>query len=188
MIRGSGRVQAVLTLLLAAMLALPAMAVDTYALTGKVVRVSDGDSLTLLMGRHRHRIRLASIDAPETGSGKKRPAQPYSQASKKFLADMVAGKVLSLRCYEADHYGRHVCDVPLPDGRLASHELVAHGLAWANMQGGGKYLRDPALKGLEQQARERKLGLWQRPGAIAPWDWRWQCWKVLESGKTSPIC
>lgn len=37
-------------------------------LTGQVVAVADGDTLTLLdLGNHKHRIRLNGIDAPEKG-------------------------------------------------------------------------------------------------------------------------
>lgn len=166
----------------------PALAEAAYALQGRVVAVSDGDTLTLLAGRDRHRVRLASIDAPETGHGRQRPGQPFAQAARKALADLVAGKTLTLRCFERDRYARDVCDVPLPDGRTASRVMVENGLAWANRQGGGKYLRDAAMAGLERQARDRRLGLWRQPGAIAPWDWRWQCWDALENGRPTSIC
>jgi endonuclease YncB( thermonuclease family) len=165
-----------------------ARAAGPYALSGRVVDVSDGDTLTLLAGRDRHRIRLASIDAPETGHGRQRPGQPYGQAARKALADLVAGRTLTLRCFEQDRYGRDVCDVPLPDGRKANRVMVETGMAWANRQGGGKYLRDETLSGLERQARDRRLGLWRQPGAVAPWDWRWQCWDALENGRSTSIC
>ncbi len=79
-------------------------------------------------------------------------------------------------------------DVPLPDGRTANRVMVETGLAWANRQGGGKYLRDEAIAGLERRARDRRLGLWSQPGAVAPWDWRWQCWDALENGRSTSIC
>jgi endonuclease YncB( thermonuclease family) len=168
---------------------LPAWAAQTYALTGRVVRVADGDTLTLLVqGGPQSRIRLASIDAPEVGHGKKRPGQPYGQTARRALADLVAGHTLTLRCYERDHYGRDVCDVPLADGRTASQALVAAGMAWANQQSGGKYLRDRALPGLERQARAQRLGLWRDAAPRPPWVWRGECWKPLESGHESPIC
>ncbi|MFT0531264.1 thermonuclease family protein [Castellaniella hirudinis] len=159
-----------------------------YTIQGRVVQVADGDTLTLLRGRQRVRVRLASIDAPEIGHSRQRPGQPYGQAARRALAELVAGKTLALRCYEQDRYGREICDVPLADGRTASQALVAGGLAWANLQGGGKYLRDDTLPGLQRQARQRGLGLWQAPGPVAPWEWRWKCWQALETGKTTTIC
>ncbi|WP_345797520.1 thermonuclease family protein [Castellaniella sp. MT123] len=163
-------------------------AAGVYTLAGRIVNVADGDTLTVLVGGKQERVRLASIDAPETSHGSQRPGQPYGQASRQALADLVAGRTLQLRCYEHDQYGRNICDVPLPDGQVANRVMVAGGMAWANEQGGGKYLRDPDLRRLEKQARQARLGLWQRPGAVAPWEWRWKCWKALETGHSTPIC
>jgi endonuclease YncB( thermonuclease family) len=66
-----------------AILAGPLLAAE---LTGKVVGISDGDTLTLLVPEgasfKQVRIRLAEIDAPESG-------QPYGRRSKQVLSDMV---------------------------------------------------------------------------------------------------
>jgi endonuclease YncB( thermonuclease family) len=147
-----------------------------YALTGKVVQVSDGDTINLLVDKTQHRIRLASIDAPETSHGSDRPGQPFGEASRKNLADYVAGKTLTLTCYEKDHYGRHVCDVPA-NGTTANRLQVQDGMAWANQQAKGKFLRDKALVGVQNDAQKKKLGLWAEPGAVAPWEWRVVCWQ-----------
>ncbi|CAM5183563.1 Endonuclease YncB(Thermonuclease family) OS=Castellaniella defragrans OX=75697 GN=HNR28_001113 PE=4 SV=1 [Castellaniella defragrans] len=166
-----------------------ALASQTYALTGRVVHVADGDTLTLQVRESAtHRIRLASIDAPEIGHGRKQPGQPYGQASRRALADLVAGHTVTLRCYEQDQYGRDICDVPLTDGRTANQAQVAAGMAWANRQGGGKYLRDGRLPDLERQARTQRLGLWRDAHPLPPWEWRWKCWKALETEGATPIC
>ncbi|CFM95449.1 nuclease [Bordetella pertussis] len=41
----------------------------------------------------------------------------------------------------------------------------------------GDYLRDPAMPGLQRQAREAGRGLWAQSGAIEPWKWRYDCWR-----------
>ncbi|MFA5662537.1 thermonuclease family protein [Castellaniella sp.] len=163
-------------------------AAGSYPLSGRVVSVSDGDTLTLLADGQRQRVRLASIDAPETGHGRTRPGQPFGQAARRALAALVAGQTLTLACYEQDHYGREICDVPLSGGSTANRQLVAQGLAWANRQGGGKYLRDVQMPVLEARAREQRLGLWQQAHAVPPWEWRWKCWNALETGAFAPIC
>lgn len=76
----------------------------TYAdtLTGKVVRVADGDTITVLDHTNtQHRIRLQGIDAPEK-------AQPYGNASRKHLAGLVAGKTAAVQWAKYDRYGRIV--------------------------------------------------------------------------------
>jgi endonuclease YncB( thermonuclease family) len=147
-----------------------------YKLTGKVVRVSDGDTVNLLVENKQERIRLASIDAPETAHGSSQPGQPFGEASRKNLAEYVAGKTLTVVCFEKDHYDRHICDIPV-NGTTANRLQVEQGYAWANQQAKGKFLRDKSLVDLEKTARQKKLGLWAEPGAVAPWEWRVECWK-----------
>ena len=153
-----------------------AFASGSYTLTGRIVQVSDGDTINILVDRQTHRVRLASIDAPETGHGSARPGQPFGEASRKSLAEHVAGKTLTLICYEKDHYGRDVCDIPV-EGTTANRMQVQSGMAWANQQGGGKYLRDRSLPALEKQAKSARAGLWAEPKPVAPWVWRQICWQ-----------
>ena len=55
-------------------------------LTGRVVRVTDGDTIVVLdAGKVQHKIRLQGIDAPERH-------QAYGTKSKEHLSDLVAGK------------------------------------------------------------------------------------------------
>lgn len=147
----------------------------SHTLVGKVVQVSDGDTINIRTNSETIRIRLASIDAPETSHGSDQPGQPFGEASRKFLAGLVAGKTIQAQCFEKDRFGRHICDVPV-ENTTANRLLVKNGMAWANQQGKGKYLRDPSLPELEKQARAARLGLWAEPGAVAPWVWRHDCW------------
>jgi len=149
---------------------------NAYELMGRIVKVADGDTLTLLQGNQQHRIRLASIDAPETSHGSDRPGQPFGEASRQYLASLVAGKTMMLNCFERDKYGREVCDIPL-EGTTANKLMVLQGFAWANQQGHGKYLRDATLPAAQSQAQSARMGLWAEPNPIAPWIWRYRCWK-----------
>ncbi|MFA5488546.1 MAG: thermonuclease family protein [Candidimonas sp.] len=147
-----------------------------YTLTGKVVNVADGDTFTLLADGRQQRVRLASIDAPEQSKDAKRRGQPMASASRKALAVLLAGKTVTAQCYEKDRYSRHICNVPLEDGRIVNRVMVQDGLAWANMEGRGKFMRDPALHALERDARQARKGLWAVGNPVAPWAWRYQCW------------
>ena len=56
-----------------------ALSASAENLTGKVIRVADGDTITVLgSGNQQHKIRIAGIDAPEKG-------QPYGQKSRESL-------------------------------------------------------------------------------------------------------
>ena len=87
----------------------------TFTLTGKVVQVSDGDTINILIDRETHRIRLASIDAPETSHGSARPGQPFGEASRKNLAEYVAGKTLTLTWANQQGGGKYLRDRSLVD-------------------------------------------------------------------------
>lgn len=155
-----------------------AIPAGAYELAGQIVRVADGDTVTLLDdGRTQHRIRLDSIDAPEASHGAREPGQPFAEASRKNLAALVAGKRITARCYEADRYKREVCALMLEDGSSANRAQVAAGYAWAYTARRGAYLRDGAMSGLQHKAKQAGLGLWAQAGAVEPWRWRYDCWK-----------
>ncbi len=58
-------------------------------LEGKVVRIADGDTITVLVDWTQVKVRLSAIDAPERG-------QDFSQRSRQALADLVFGKEVTI--------------------------------------------------------------------------------------------
>ncbi|MCY1514714.1 Staphylococcal nuclease-like [compost metagenome] len=154
----------------------------SYTLTGMIVNVADGDTVTLRAPDGQRKIRMDSIDAPEEGHGAEQPGQPYAEASRKHLAGLVAGKTLTAQCYEQDQYGRDVCAVILEDGRSANRAQVEAGYAWAYTARRGDYLRDKAMPDLQRQAKAAGRGLWAQQGAMQPWKWRYDCWRQRQCG------
>jgi len=111
-------------------------------LSGKVVRVADGDTLTVLTTDQRQvTIRLAQIDAPEK-------AQPFGQRSKQSLPELVFGGDVEIRTEATDRSGRTVGRVSL-NGTDINLEQVTRGMAWACRQ----YLTDGSFLDAEQVAR-----------------------------------
>lgn len=159
---------------------LPTANATPFDLQGRVVYVDDGDTIVMLVdGNVQKKVRMASIDAPEsshTNREKGRIGQPYAKNSGDFLSSMVKGKTVSAHCYEQDIYGRNVCDIHA-DGVFVNREMVANGWAWANGSAGGRYMRDKSFPSLETEARKRKAGLWASSSPTAPWEWRDLCWK-----------
>ena len=82
-----------------------ATCVHAVELRGRVVAVSDGDTVTVLdTDRHQHKVRLAGIDAPEK-------AQAFGQASKISLSDQIFGREVAVRAARA---GLWHDDKPVP--------------------------------------------------------------------------
>jgi len=129
--------------------------------TGKVVGVHDGDTLTLLAGRHDEiKVRLEGIDAPEIG-------QAFGKNSKQALSEMVFGKTVKIVISTTDDYGRKIANVYAGDVWV-NLAMVGKGMAWQYVH----YSHDPKLKQAEAHARAQHIGLWQDKNPTPPWDYR----------------
>lgn len=132
-------------------------------LAGRVVGVSDGDTLTLLTpARIEVKVRLEGVDAPEK-------AQPWGAHSKQALSRLTFNRTVAVRSTGRDRYGRTLGVVSA--GRTdVNTVMVRDGAAWAYRQ----YLTDDRLIRLEGEARAARRGLWALPLAerTAPWTWR----------------
>lgn len=134
---------------------------DSSSYSGKVVAITDGDTIRVLVGTEQHRVRIEGIDCPEM------KGQPFSNAAKKFTSSFCFDKVVSVKVKDVDRYGRDIARV-LVNGKDLSAELVAAGLAWHYK----KYSDDNELAKLENQARADRTGIWSDDQAVAPWEWR----------------
>ena len=147
--------------LLTTLFFLLSLAVQADTLEGNVVKIADGDTLTLLTSSNEQvKIRLAGIDTPEK-------KQPFGNKAKQALANLAFQKQALVEVETKDRYGRTV-GVVFVDGQNVNCELVKQGMAWVYR----KYAKDKVLYDLEAQAKEEKLGLWVDEKPIAPWDWR----------------
>lgn len=159
--------RSILLLSIGLLVAMPACA-SAQQITGRVVSIADGDTLTVLDGQNtQHRIRLAEIDAPEVGHGAKKPGQPYGTNSKQALADMCFKQVARVDVVDVDQYGRIVGRVEC-SGRDVNLEQVRAGMAWAYRQ----YARRPEIFSAEQGAKSARKGLWSDTQPTPPWAWR----------------
>lgn len=136
-------------------------------LTGRVIRIADGDTVTVLDSANtEHRIRLEGIDAPESH-------QAFGTQSKKNLSDMIFGKDVTVVYQKTDQYGRLVGKITL-DGKDINLEQVKAGMAWHYKE----YEREqtPADRELyakaEDEARTARRGLWQDPNPTEPSEFR----------------
>jgi micrococcal nuclease len=125
-----------------------------------VIGISDGDAITVLNNKTPIKIRLNGIDAPEK-------TQDFGSKAKQFVSSLAYKKEVTVIEFSKDKYRRLIADIILPDGRNLNHELVRNGYAWWYR----KFVpKDMVLKQLESEARSKKIGLWQMPNPIAPWD------------------
>lgn len=121
-------------------------------LRGRVVGISDGNTLTLLTdGREQVRIRLSDIDTPER-------RQPYGTRARQVLSDLAFGHRARIEVRDIDRYGR-------TGGRAfvgavdVSAELVGRGAAWVFR----RYSNHPGLLRLEAEAKTARRVLPTEP-------------------------
>lgn len=135
-----------------------------YELSGKVTKIADGDTLTIVDAqRVKHKIRLYGIDTPEYD-------QPYFGAAKRALSALVANKTVGIDIKDTDSYGRTV-GVVYVEGRSVNVHMVRNGHAWWYKRYAGL---NETLREAQEHAQAYELGLWKDPSPVAPWDWRRQ--------------
>lgn len=129
--------------------------------TGKVLSVTDGDTLTVKYKKLKIKVRLQNIDAPEHG-------QPYGDAAHHLLKALVWHKQVNIRGEEKmDQYNRVLGVVEL-EGNNINAMMVEMGWAWVYET----YNSDHTFNALQTKARNQRRGLWQDSSPVAPWIWR----------------
>jgi micrococcal nuclease len=136
-------------------------------MTAKVVSTGDGDTLTVQQSNRKVTIRLACVDAPE------RAQTPWgTESTAKLKGLLPIGQQVRIREVEKDKYNRTVGEV-FVGNRSINLTLVQVGAAVVYRQ----YLKGCAgnenqYLTAEQQARSQRIGFWNQPNPVMPWDFR----------------
>lgn len=145
-------------------LGVPALA---HQLSGRVVAVADGDTITVLDADLRqHRVRLAGIDAPEK-------RQAFGTQSRKSLANKVFRRQVRIEFTKRDRFGRIVGKVFSAEGDVGLGQLKA-GLAWHYRAYARQQTQTDrhAYSVAEAHARRARRGLWTETAPRPPWVFR----------------
>jgi endonuclease YncB( thermonuclease family) len=155
------------TLVTSVVLALLSATASADTLTGRVVGVSDGDTLTVLDDhRKQHKVRLSGIDSPEK-------KQPFGQVCKQSLSDLTYDRVVRVEWDKLDRWGRVIGRVVV-DGQDVNLVQIRRGCGWHYK----KYQNEQPLEdrlaynAAEATARTSRVGLWASNEPMPPWDWR----------------
>ncbi|NNG45925.1 MAG: thermonuclease family protein [Deltaproteobacteria bacterium] len=141
---------------------------------GKVTRVADGDTLTLVTREGtKLKVRLYGIDAPEIRH-KNLPGQPYGKEARAALAALTLGRRVTVEIVDIDTHRRMV-GIVRRSGKDINLAIVRSGHAWAYR----RYLSAPYASeyiAAEKEARSRGLGLWKQANPDPPWNFKRRNW------------
>lgn len=149
------------------LLTLGSLVASAEIITGRVVGVTDGDTITVLdASDQQFRIRLSGIDAPEKG-------QPFGSRSKESLSEMVFDKQVVVESSKEDRYRRKVGKVQ-HNSTDVNLEQIKKGMAWHYIA----YAKEQApadrkaYASAEAEAKTQSRGLWRDTTQTAPWEFR----------------
>lgn len=125
---------------------------------GNVIRVYDGDTLTL---EGNIKIRLYGIDAPEL-------KQKGGKLSRSFLYNKVYGKKIAFEEMSTDRYGRIVAKIYLKDEYINRY-MLENGAAWWYEEYAPN---DTDLKEAFQNAKKNRVGIFKDYNIKNPADYR----------------
>lgn len=142
-------------------------AVGPNSITGTVLRVSDGDTITVSSNGQEESIRLEGIDAPESD-------QAFGAESKTALSALVLNKTVTVTYTERDQYDRIIGGVFTGSCDYVNLTQVETGMAWfyAAYQCDLPSATREQFKAAQDAAIQSGIGLWSQSNPVAPWVFR----------------
>ncbi len=138
----------------------PAQSKSNESYNARVVRVVDGDTITVQREGGRsgayEKIRILGIDAPER-------SQAWGPEAGHELSKLIHSKVVRIEVANTDRYGRTVAKVWLGKSDIGL-EMIRRGMAWHYRQ----YYDDVNYAKAEKNARAQRLGLWRDESPVEP--------------------
>ena len=132
------------------------------SLSGRVVRIVDGDTIHVRLRHSEETVRYIGVDTPETVKPGE-PVQCFGKPASEFNRRLVAGRVVRLRFgpERRDRYGRLLAYVYVRGrkGRSVNARLIAGGYGRVLTIEPNSAHRIPFGR-LESDARQRGRGLW----------------------------
>lgn len=131
--------------------------------TYKVVRVEDGDTITIDMNGREEKVRFIGVDTPETHDPRK-TVQCFGKTATNYTKQVIGDQPVRLESdilsTNRDRYNRLLRYVYLPDGTLLNAKLISEGYGFAYISFPFEKALD--FKNLEKEARQHNRGLWNK--------------------------
>ncbi len=128
--------------------------------TGKVISVTDGNTICVACGARALQVKMAGVDCPDLD-------QPYGPQARDFLVTLIGSREVWVDVKRMDHYHRGDSTITL-NGQDVAVQVVRAGLGWYDT----RFISSAPIAEAEAQAREGKSGLWSQEKPLPPWEFR----------------
>lgn len=137
------------------------LSLKLLAFEAKVISVYDGDTVTVMRGENKFRIRLYGIDAPEM-------KQEYGKESRDYLRGLISNKTVRIESKGKDRYGRTIGKIHY-NGQDINKKLLENGYAWYYRQ----FAKDEkSYEKATTVAQQNRRGIWKNKENLEPWKYR----------------
>lgn len=137
----------------------------------KVVKFTDGDTISVNMNGTTESVRLIGVDTPETHDPRKE-VQCYGETAANFTKQLIGTNAVRLEAdpinTNRDRYDRLLRYVYLPDGRLVNAEIIKQGYGFAYTY--FPFTKLEEFKSYQTEAEQQGLGLWGNCQVLQQWN------------------
>ena len=136
----------------------------------RVIKVHDGDTISVILNGRKEKVRLIGIDSPEIKQ------RPWGTKARKYLEKMLIASnrkvTLEFDVERRDKYGRLLCYIFTPDKKMLNIQMVKDGYAVLfTIPPNIKYVDE--LRMAQNEARQHRRGIWSSRGLKeSPGDYR----------------
>ena len=156
-------------LFLILLLLFPPMGLAQNYVSVTVLRVSDGDTITVKSAEDTFKIRVAGIDAPES-------KQLHGKESGNALRSLLKNRSVTASCFKIDKYQRKICRIRTDLEKDVALAMISSGNAWwyKEFAKDQTALEQGLYQAAEKKAQKDRVGLWTADEPVPPWVWRKQ--------------
>ncbi|MDH5476109.1 MAG: thermonuclease family protein [Cyclobacteriaceae bacterium] len=127
-----------------------------------MTKVIDGNTLEILTeSNETFEVMFKDVDSPELG-------QLFGDEAKEFTKKLLLKKKVTVEMKGKDMWGNRLAGITLKNGNNAEVELLKAGYAWHNILKS----TNNELPVIEQNSKEKRIGLWASDNPTAPWVYR----------------
>ncbi len=142
--------------------ALPTPTTESKKDLYEVIKVSDGDTIQIMLDDKKQTVRMIGVDTPESVDPR-RPVQCFGEKASQKTSELLLNKKVSLESDttqgDMDKYKRLLRFVFLEDGTNVNKLLIEQGFGHQYTYNKPYKYREEFIKA-ETEARENKRGLW----------------------------